>query len=303
MLKIQLKCMRKLYLSTILLSLYVISAASLSGQGLAVYWSFNQELSPGDASIDNVFGTPTTEGGFIGLNGFGAEGKTIGSPGDTGFQPDIGGVLNNNAMGASGARSILDGAGTTDASGTKGLTFRADMTGVSGGITVSWHASQSYLGSRYWQLEASTDGVNFNPVSGGTGVFTSESLGINGQTTSAASIDNNGLIDIRVDTGVIPSTTNGDAFSYSYSYAFQSGSAYENNANFAFRVVRIHDPSGSDYVSSFAGTLFGDTDGYTRSSAFFDAVKIEAGTVPEPSTIAAVMGAIALGLVMYRRRR
>jgi hypothetical protein len=25
--------------------------------------------------------------------------------------------------------------------------------------------------------------------------------------------------------------------------------------------------------------------------------------VPEPSTIAAVMGAIALGLVMYRRRR
>ena len=113
--------MRKLYLSTILLPLYVISTASMSAQVTAAYWSYNQQLSPGEASIDNVFGTPETSGGFIGLNGFGAQGKTIGSPGDTGFQPDIGGVLNNNAMGASGARSVLDPGGTPDASGSKGL--------------------------------------------------------------------------------------------------------------------------------------------------------------------------------------
>lgn len=291
----------KYYLTSVAFAALISS--SVSASALVAEWSFNAEASPTAASINNTGAAATVTGGFIGLGGgFGpAVGKTIGSPGDLATAPDIGGTLNNNAMGRSGSRSVLDTAGAATPSGDASLGVFAS-TAVYSGLTVSWHQSVSYLGSRYYQLEVTTDGTTFAPVSGGIG-SSALNLGINGQTSTSATIDASGLITHIADIGTVPSTSNGDGFVYELSYEFTSG-AWDNNPNFGFQISAIHDPSGSDYVSSGTGELFGAAsgNGYTRTSLYYDSIQISAA-VPEPSMLASFIGLAALGMVIRRRRR
>lgn len=267
----------------------LVACTTTFAERIVAEWSFNQQTSSKSPSVDNTFGPSAANtvdqlavvnGGFIGLASFGAAGKTIGSPGDTSEAPEIGGVANNNAMGLSGSRSVLDTAGTASPSGSRALTIIASTLYYTGGVTVSFHASHSYLGSRYYQILATSDGIEYLPVSGGTGSFSGDSLGINGQLSTSVSVSDDGIITWITSEGVEPSLSNGDAFVYEISYTFPEGSVYENNPNFGFKVAEIYDPAGSDYVSSFAGTVFGQTNGFQRKSTYFDVVRITAGTGP-----------------------
>ena len=297
--------MHKLNKFTTLVLLIVLSAGTASAQSVLAAWSFNAEANPTAPTVDNSWGAQSVTGAFIGLGGgFGpATGKQIGSSGDTYSQPDIGGILNNNAAGRSGPTA--DG---LEASGTRILGAMVSTLDASGGLTVSWHAAQGYRASRYYQFSVTSDGVTYAPPTGGTG----STVGVAGQSTTAT-VDGNGLVTFIVNDGTILPSDNfpADSYSYAFSYTFPAGSAYENNPNFGFQLAAIYDPSGTDYVSSFAGTT-GTADavsGYIRStsaggnSIYYDVLQVEVGVVPEPGTIALSMGLVALGLVMYRRRK
>ncbi|MGI9428274.1 MAG: PEP-CTERM sorting domain-containing protein, partial [Bythopirellula sp.] len=88
---------------------------------------------------------------------------------------------------------------------------------------------------------------------------------------------------------------------FDLSYAFPSGSIYENSPNFAVRIGAVHATGGSDFVSSHAGTTSADdVSGYTNSTSQgggtvrYDLVKITG--IPEPTTIAlAVCGLAMMG--------
>lgn len=259
-------------------------------EALIAEWSFNQSTGSTGPSTNNIYGPSLADevdgaaivaGGFIGLSGFGAEGKDIGSPGDTNERPLIGTTENNNAMGLSGARSVLDESGDPDPSGTRALTITASTLYYSGELTISFHASHSYLGSRYYQILATSNGIDYLPVSGGTGSFSGDSLGINEQTSSSVTVSDDGIITWITDEGVVPSSSNGDAFVYEISYTFPAGSAYVNNPYFGFKIAEIHDPSGTDYVSSYAGTVFGQENGFTRASTYIDVIRITASEMPK----------------------
>lgn len=276
------------------LSLAFISLTSFSfGQSHTIAeWSFNQASDFLTPWLDNTYGQtlsnqtttntngPAVSGGFAMLAGFGAMGVTIGSPGDTAPKPEIGGVINNNAVGVSGSRSALDSAGDPDESGAKGLTVMASTKNYFGGLTISFHASHGGTDSRYFQLMVSSDGVNFEPVTGGTGSFSGDSLGTNGQLSTSVTFSDDGLIEWITNSDVVvgTSTSNGDAYVYEFSYSLPAGSVYENNENFAFKIARVHAPEVGDYVSSGAGTVFGEENGYARASTYFDMIRISAAT-------------------------
>ena len=83
-------------------------------------------------------------------------------------------------------------------------------------------------------------------------------------------------------------------------YTLPSGSAFANDANFAFRWVAAFDASGTapgSYISSNTGTAAAYS---TTGTARFDDVSI--GQVPEPSTYA-LLGLAGAGLFLVVRRR
>lgn len=294
--------MDRIFKDLSVITLLALIPAGVSAQFLVADWSFNTASSPSTASVDNVIGGSAGDatGAFFGFAP--TVGEQIGSPGDTAPQELVGGSLHNGRAARSGP--LADG---TEASGTRIFGASASTNGYSG-ITVSWHAAQGYRASRFYQLSVTTNGVDYFPVSGGTGGSASV-LGINGQTSSVASVSDDGLVTFVVDDGVIRSTTDGDAFAYEFSYTFAAGDV-DNNPNFGIQLAAIYDPLAGDYVSSFAGTT-GSADpvsGYIRSDAsggssiFYDSVQITAA-VPEPGTVALSMGILVLGVVMYRRRR
>ena len=281
----------------------VVLASVASAQLTVAEWGFNKQSNPVSADTCNSGFCGDVTGVFIGLGGgFGPPvGKTIGSPGDTTPQPDIGGVLNNNAVGRSGP--LDDG---TEASGTRIMGATASTAGYEG-ITVSWHATQGFRASRFYQLSATSNGTDYFPVSGGTG-SSATVLGSNGLTSSVAEVDDNGLFTFITDDGVILPSDNGDGFVYELSYTFPVGSVYDNNPDFGFQLAAVYDDAAGDYVSSFAGTtgLADPVAGYIRStsaggnSILYDAIKISAA-VPEPTSL--LLAACGLAMAGVRRRR
>jgi len=147
-------------------------------------------------------------------------------------------------------------------SGTGGVQFAVNTVGKTD-ISVSWDLRHSNTSSRFEQLQYTIDGTNFITTGlANNGVF----AGATGDTWF-----NNRFVDLSaIDT-------------------------VENNANFAFRVVSIFDPSGSDYVASNTASTYAGS-GTWR----FDMVTVNSGPVPEPMSLALVpVGAFALA----RRRR
>jgi hypothetical protein len=283
-------------MSRLLVSL--LGAASSLGIASTVFgatlaeWNFNAFSSPANPST----GTGTCVGFGSGL-AFPFTPNLTGSPGDPNPAVNGSGSLNNNA-------AVRSGAALGSASGIRGIDVKTSTAGRDT-PTISWHLLAGYRTSRYYQILATTDGTNYSPVPTGTG-STAATLGAGTQTSSSATVSNSGLVTIIAKDGLIPATTNGDAFIYSLSYTFPTGTAYDNNPNFGVRIVSTWDPSGTDYVSSFAGTTSTDAaKGYSVTttagggSVRYDMINISA--VPEPTALAlaGLGGTFALG----RRRR
>jgi hypothetical protein len=142
--------------------------------------------------------------------------------------------------------------------------------------------------SRFFQLQATSDGSTYSNVSGG--VVTGPTV-LNNNV--AATMSSSGLIQIQSASG-------GQLFAEGFRYSFATNSLFENNANFGFRLLSVFDPvDGSNYISSNAGT----TAAYATTGTFrLDNIAISG--VPEPTSIALLSVAGAAGLAAsYRRRK
>lgn len=170
---------------------------------------------------------------------------------------------------------------------TAGIVFTTSTAGYNA-ITLSFSLRGSGTASRYYQLQTSTDGVNFSDVTGGTGTNPT-TAGANPITASVptGTIDNNGFIDLHENAG-------SQVFIFPYSYTLATNDAASNNALFAFRIVTAFAPATSTYVASSDASTYG-TGGNTR----IDSVNITGTATPEPASLALV--GIA-GLVGLRRR-
>ena len=255
-------------------------------------WDYNAESSPGNASE----GTGTTSGSFYPFTS--ALPLQTGSSGDDHVEIVNGGPNNANAQRSAPAPQ--------EASGTRLFGVNTSTAGFDN-IKVIWDLLAGFRTSRFYQLFATADGTTFDPVPN-KGVGSSRStLGV-----GSATVSSNGLITVNIDDGFIPDPNPATAPDYLFklSYKFPSGTAYDNNPNFGFRVAAVHDPAAGDYVSSFAGTTDSDAvSGYTRSTSAgggtsrYDKVLVKGDAViPEPTGLALAVCSLALAGVTRRRK-
>ena len=219
-------------------------------------------------------------------------GTTAASAG-TGTASLVGGT---SATFATGAGTI----GGTDNSGWNVTTWAAQGTGsgtrgvqFSGGtvsftnITLDMDLRLSATASRFFQLQATSDGSTYSNVSGG--VATGPTAFNN---NIVANMSSSGLIEIQ-------SASSGQLFAEGFRYRFAANSLFENNPNFGFRLVAVFDPlNGSSYIASSGNIASYGTNGTFR----LDNITISG--VPEPTSIAllSVVGFAGFAL-NYRRRK
>jgi len=273
------------YFAAIAATMVLAPAASA---GLLTEWNFNQESSPGNAST----GTGTSSGPSFPFT------STL--PNNAGSSADPGTVISQGLNNYYGSRSSP---APGSASNSRTITF-STSTANHTNLKLEWDFVGGFRSSRYYQIQASTDGVNFSDVSGGIGAGTfTPGVGF-------ATVNSQGLITVMLNDGYIPDPDLDPSPAIDYlfdlSYAFPSGSIYDDSADFAVRIGAVHAPGGSDFVSSFAGTTSADTTkGYTNSTSAgggtvrYDLVSIT-GVVPEPTTLALGMVALAfLGVLRH----
>jgi len=236
--------------------------------------TFNFNSNPADAMTGTGTTDPSSGTGIASVFGGTTATFATGSPGDPAPVADNSG-WNLSTYAAQGTGS-----------GTRGAQFTTSTVGMTN-IAVTFDFRQSGTASRFFQLQATTDGTNYNNVSGGTASFGTVNNNTGTTFTSAGLYSNT-------------SSSGSQTFVQSVSYVFANGDAVENNANFGFRFVAVFDPvNGSNYISANAGTVGAySTGGTTR----FDMVQVAA--VPEPSSFI-LGGALCggLGLRMLRRRK
>lgn len=261
------KLQKKLSLAALLLASAAAQAQTIS------LWDFNS--NPADANVATGITTPSIGSGTLSLFGGVTSTFATGSPGDPASAGTDNSGLNLTTWAAQGTGS-----------GTRGLQVATSTVGFAN-IAISFDLRQSGTVSRFFQLQASSDGITFNNVSGGTASFGTVGSGNTGTTFTSA--------------GLYSNNPGGGSQTYvqSITYDFAPGSVYENDSTFAFRWVAVFDPvNGANYISANAGT----TTAYaTTGTARFDMVSVSSLPVPEPSTLAlAGLGGIA-ALIGFRR--
>ena len=248
----------------------VLAASLVTTQAQTIsLWNFNS-ITP-DALTTTGTLTPSIGSGAVSLVGGAASTFATGSPGDPASVSTDNSGMNLSTWAAQGTGNE-----------TRGLQVAVSTVGFAN-VSVSLDFRESGTVSRFWQLQASSDGVSFNNVSGGIASFGA----VNNNTSTSFS-----------STGLYANTSSSGSQSFvqSVNYLFVSGSVYENNANFAFRWLAAFDPAaGGNYVSSFAGT----TAAYSTSgTARFDMVTV--ASVPEPTSL--TLGLLGMGAMIFRKR-
>ncbi|MGI9456804.1 MAG: PEP-CTERM sorting domain-containing protein [Aeoliella sp.] len=270
-------------------------------------WNFNTTSNIAAANVGDG-----TAHGFAAVLGGGFGPPTAidaGSPNDISTVL-VGGSPNNSYAARSAPLLAVDG-GTSPSDQSFRVT--ADATGFRD-MKVTWDYVQGYRANRFYQLQYTSGFVGNGDNASGT-TWLDVPTGVGSSVTVAGvgtgTVGADGEIEIVMEDGLtMPSgTTSPGDFLFDLMYTFPSGFAGENNADFGVRFAAIHDPNGSDFVSSFAGTDSTDaTAGYTRSTgdgggtARYDLVRITG--VPEPTSVAlAGCGLALVGFVVRRRRK
>ena len=276
--------MRQLLHCSAALALALVLAAGASAS-TTIEWNFNAGTSPGNAST----GVGTSSGFFFPFTS--SLPLQNGSPNDT--NPVIVNGGPNNAVGPRSGPQPFN-----EAPGLRPASFFTSTENASAPM-ITWDFNQGYRASRFYQMEATADGgATWDPLpAGGTGSSISGPFG-------TASIDDTGLITIETIDGLILDGT-GNGFMHDLMYSFPSGTAYDDNPDFGFRIFATTDPNGSEFVSSFAGTDGNDAvSGYIRNTSLggseirYDLVRVK---IPEPTTAVLAMGLLAT-LGVCRRR-
>ncbi|HUK82663.1 MAG TPA: PEP-CTERM sorting domain-containing protein [Verrucomicrobiae bacterium] len=263
----------------IVLAMLLLATAAHAQTNIIAQWNFNSAIADGNNSTGTL--VPSTgSGAAINIGGTTFTYNT-GSPGDSNTADNSGWNLTTFATQGTG-------------SGSAGAQFAASTAGFNGQLVLQLDFRQSGTASRYFQLQVSSDGVNFANVSGGTATI----LGpVNTNTNTPAPFFSNAGLYVNNAGG------GSQTFVQGLQYTFAAGSAYENNASFGFRFVAVFDPGsvggGTNYISSNAGTAANYA---TSGTARFDMVTVET-IIPEPSTVLLLgFGGLAL-LGTHRRLR
>jgi hypothetical protein len=247
---------------------FTASLPAVSAQ-IITQWTFNSVIP--DASTGTGSLLATTGSGSASLIGGVTGSFAAGSPRDA--------AVDNTAWSLSGW--LAQGTG----SGMAGAQFMVSTLGVSEPLMITFDVRQSATVSERFQLQATVDGSNFANVSGGLGSF--GSVGNN----TATSFSDSGLF-------INTAASSNQAFVQSITYTFFAGSAFENNANFGFRLVAVFE--GSQYDAAGASASYGTT-GTLRLDMV--TVSTASAAVPEPSTSGLVLGTAALAAVLLRNWR
>jgi len=174
---------------------------------------------------------------------------------------------------------------------TAGVQFAASTVGYED-ITVSFDMRHSNTASRFWAIYYTTDGSTWNRFAVGPGNASPGATPSGGNPASTAGLFGTNGTFSAFDGTV---TGAGDDWFNGRSFDLSSIAGVEGNANFGLRIVTSFD-SGSAYQASSGGAYGGGT-------ARFDMVTINGtAVIPEPSTYA-LLGAGAIGLAFFRRRR
>lgn len=283
-------------------SLVLIAAAASCSHSIAatLVAEFNFNSPPPSlfaAWIDNAATPSTVSGGAA----------PLGSPYPfrTGSSADLNPVFTINANPSlSGLNNFMmqrSSPAPTAVSGSSAITINTNFTGYAA-PKIEWDFLGGFRTSRFYQITASADGVNFSPVPTGVG----SAVMVPG--VGSATVSPSGLIEINFVNGLIPATAPTTAPDYltSLSFAFPLGTVYDDNPNFKARIAAVHAPSTAAYLSSYAGTDSTDTVmGYTNSTVAgggtvrYDLIRVYGTQIPEPSAIALAFCGSAL---VWRRR-
>ena len=292
--------------------LAVGTSSSAVAQAVAGQWTFNRTSSAEYFGTTGGSQSGTAAGYGQGVAAPFANVLENGSPGDPGLLVDS--TLYNRRLTVNPPLTSTENLST-------GVKFSISTVGMAPGqpVSLNWSMTVGYRSSRFWQVLASTDGVNFSPVPTGTGSsFSGTVNGLDGAQAPisgvvSVSVSNDGLIDFQtMDQNFINTTTTAAGWVDDISYTFPLGLGFENNPNFAVAIVGAFDPSysgisGMDgYVSSFTGesTNASSVSGYNRSSGAGGSMGLDLVTVvPEPATYAAMLGGLCLLVTLLRRRR
>jgi|GEM_PF-620471 len=243
-----------------------------SSAQIITQWTFNSVVA--DASTSTGSSLPSVGNGTASAIGDVNAGFAAGSPRD-------------DAVSDNTAWSLSHWPAQGGDSGMAGAQFLVSTAGIFDRIEISFDFRQSLTASERLQLQATSDGVSFSNVSGGTASF-----GTTGNNTGT-SFDTDGLL-------INTAASSSQAFVQSVTYTFTAGSEFEDNANFGFRIVSVFD--GAQYDAAGASSNYG-TSGTVRLDMVTVSSASGAVAVPEPATSGLAMGAFALAVVLTRRRR